>query len=305
MLLEWVNEEERLDRRSVYDKASTSEKKMADLLRCEPADITTKTLQKRRWRARLLELMLRFDYVRPDFKRLGTKLGFNVKLQIEKIRTKWPVAVLSHEQLAVACFQGLKEFETLPGNRKPYVHSALKRIKFFCGHRAHWVELLATRNLSVVKYSKISSLTCTQCSNTFKTTINPSTIMGIICRICSPNMSVGATDVLNTLVEYNISFELEKSYDDLRAKKTGALLRYDFYLPDYNMFIEYDGEDHYKPRYYSSILKEEAERLFNEGITRDNQKNRYAKKHKITLLRIPYWEKNVRDVVIKSLNIIT
>lgn len=44
----------------------------------------------------------------------------------------------------------------------------------------------------------------------------------------------------------NVSFEKEKTFIDCVNPKTNFLLRFDFYLPDYNIIIEYDGEQHFK-----------------------------------------------------------
>ena len=69
---------------------------------------------------------------------------------------------------------------------------------------------------------------------------------------------------------------------------------YDFYLPDYNTFIEYDGEQHFLLRSF-----------FNKGDTfetrrgRDLEKNKYAKDNDISLLRIPYWLKDEISYILK------
>lgn len=45
---------------------------------------------------------------------------------------------------------------------------------------------------------------------------------------------------------------MQKTYPDLKDK---LLLRYDFYLPDYNILIEHQGEGHFgKGKYYSEEL---------------------------------------------------
>jgi len=47
-------------------------------------------------------------------------------------------------------------------------------------------------------------------------------------------------DCLNLL---NINFQKQKTFDDLKYIRH---LKFDFYLPDYNCCIEYDGEQHFK-----------------------------------------------------------
>lgn len=74
--------------------------------------------------------------------------------------------------------------------------------------------------------------------------------------------------------------------------------RFDFYLPDYNLFIEYDGQQHYYPVTFCSQTKEEAEKNFIKTQERDAIKNKYCEDNNINLLRIPYWEsKNIETIV--------
>ena len=59
--------------------------------------------------------------------------------------------------------------------------------------------------------------------------------------------------------------------------------RYDFYLPDFNLLIERDGEQHYQEH-----------RLFNkislkENIVNDKYKTKLAKDAGFKITRIPYW----------------
>lgn len=58
-------------------------------------------------------------------------------------------------------------------------------------------------------------------------------------------------------------------------------LPFDFYLPDTNILIEYDGIQHYDKdnRFYSEQLE-----------INDNIKTNYCIDNKIKLIRIPYWD---------------
>lgn len=80
----------------------------------------------------------------------------------------------------------------------------------------------------------------------------------------------------------------------------GNMYRFDFYLPRYNLFIEYDGEQHYKPVRFHTQSNEEMERTFEETQRRDKIKNRYCEDNDINLLRIPYWEKENIETIINS-----
>ena len=87
------------------------------------------------------------------------------------------------------------------------------------------------------------------------------------------------------LKDNNLTFIPEKTFSDCINPKTNAKLRFDFYLPDYNCCIEYDGEQHFKG-WYNSV-----DSLQNIQY-RDNIKNKYCKENGILLIRIPYWDKD-------------
>ena len=71
---------------------------------------------------------------------------------------------------------------------------------------------------------------------------------------------------------------------------------FDFYLPQYNICIEYDGEFHYK-------MIMEYDEFINQKI-RDTIKTVYCKENNIKLIRIPYWEfNNIENILIKELNL--
>lgn len=76
--------------------------------------------------------------------------------------------------------------------------------------------------------------------------------------------------------------------------------RFDFYLPQYNLFIEYDGEQHYKPVKYYNQSDEEVEKNFKKTQEHDKIKNLYCEENNINLLRIPYWEKENIETIINS-----
>lgn len=93
-------------------------------------------------------------------------------------------------------------------------------------------------------------------------------------------VSKGEQKICEILEENNIKFEREKIFKDFISNKNNQHYRYDFYLPDYNVLIEYDGEHHYKKSFENG--------RYEETIENDEIKNQYAKKHDIKLIRIPY-----------------
>lgn len=69
-------------------------------------------------------------------------------------------------------------------------------------------------------------------------------------------------------------------------------LPFDFYLPKYNICIEYDGVQHFKPVNFGGISDECAMINFKQTQLHDNIKTKYCTQHGIILIRISYLEKN-------------
>lgn len=100
---------------------------------------------------------------------------------------------------------------------------------------------------------------------------------------CGCIKSKGEWIIANILEENNISFEKQKSFDDLRNLVHGVP-RFDFFIPNGNYLIEYDGEQHFVHTNLGWNDKEHFEKVQE----RDKLKNEYCKKNKIPLIRIPY-----------------
>lgn len=95
------------------------------------------------------------------------------------------------------------------------------------------------------------------------------------------NYSLGEKNIEEVLKTNNIKYFSEYKFQDL------GLYRYDFYLPDYNRLIEFDGRQHfYEEKLWSS--KETLE----ERQKKDSIKNQYAFSKNISLVRIPYTERD-------------
>lgn len=62
-------------------------------------------------------------------------------------------------------------------------------------------------------------------------------------------------------------------------------IHFDFYLPEENICIEFDGEQHFRPIDYFG-----GENTFKLTQKRDKIKNKYCKNNNIKLLRIKYDE---------------
>lgn len=100
--------------------------------------------------------------------------------------------------------------------------------------------------------------------------------------------SLGEMKIRNLLIENQLSFETQKTFNTCRFKETNALAKFDFYLPDFNILIEYDGIQHYTYRLNGWNTQENFEKIQK----RDDYKNKWCKKNNIPLIRIPYTDYN-------------
>lgn len=114
------------------------------------------------------------------------------------------------------------------------------------------------------------------------------------CPYC--NIAKGEKEISDFLLQHNIKFDLHHSYDDLVGVGNGKL-SYDFYLYDYNLLIEFQGEQHEHP-----IDIFGGEEQFAIQQEHDRRKRNYAQNHNIDLLEIWYYEfKNIESVLTNRL----
>lgn len=116
--------------------------------------------------------------------------------------------------------------------------------------------------------------------------------------------SRGETKIQILLVKHGIKYKKNKTFDGL-VGVGGKKLSYDFYLPQYNTLIEYDGEFHYIPiKLSESMTDDQAIKNFEKQKRHDNLKTNYALKNKINLIRIPYMNyEDVNEILTEKLNL--
>lgn len=106
------------------------------------------------------------------------------------------------------------------------------------------------------------------------------------CPIC--NNSKGERDIRIFLEEHNINYETQKKFENC---KNIFALPFDFYLTDYNVCIEYDGEQHFRPMGFSG-----GKSGFERVRVNDKIKNNFCNENEIKLIRIKFTE-NVLDIL--------
>lgn len=113
------------------------------------------------------------------------------------------------------------------------------------------------------------------------------------CPRCFRKISKGEQKISSILKKENINFISQKSLDLDDDKKR---YKFDFFLPGFNLAIEYNGEQHYKEKcgFFDGLEKTKK---------RDDIKKEYCKNHNIDLFIIPYWElNNIETILISKLN---
>ena len=93
------------------------------------------------------------------------------------------------------------------------------------------------------------------------------------------------------LESINIDFIPQKVFSDCKNKNNTCYLYFDFYLPYYNMIVEYDGQQHFEP-----IKIWGGEEKLKRQQENDEIKNQYCKNNNINLVRIPY-TKNKEEII--------
>lgn len=107
---------------------------------------------------------------------------------------------------------------------------------------------------------------------------------------CRRTLSKGAEKIKALLLEHNINFVQEKTFETCRFPDSNQPARFDFYLPDQNIIIEYDGEQHF---FYTNHAWDTKEH-FEYTQRHDNYKTEWCKNKNIKLIRIPYYDyKNI------------
>lgn len=107
--------------------------------------------------------------------------------------------------------------------------------------------------------------------------------------------SFGEEKIEVFLKEKNIKFIIQHivKNDNLFCFNERFLV--DFYLPDYNTFIEFNGAQHYKPVKWFG-----GEEKFKQQQERDYALRQYCNEHKIKLIEIPYTELNNLETILKK-----
>ena len=117
------------------------------------------------------------------------------------------------------------------------------------------------------------------------------------CPLCKESHGERAIRVF--LEGHNIKYETQK---EIKGCKDIHNLRFDFYLSQYNLCIEFQGKQHYNPSFFISIKKDEEKGLqdFKKLQKRDEIKRQFCKENGIKLLEITYKEEKKIDEILSK-----
>lgn len=108
--------------------------------------------------------------------------------------------------------------------------------------------------------------------------------------------SKGENKIEKVLNELNIQYVNQYRFKDCKYK---YMLPFDFYLPKYNLCIEYDGQQHFEEGRFGYSKSD-----FEELKLKDQIKTNYCLDNNIKLIRIPYWEfDNIENILKTTFNL--
>lgn len=105
--------------------------------------------------------------------------------------------------------------------------------------------------------------------------------------------------IADILKEESILFETQFRFKNCKNIRQ---LPFDFYLPDYNVVIEYDGKQHFEPIDFFG-----GDVGFQKRKNNDSIKNEFCKANNIQLIRIPYTssKEDIHKIIISIKNPVT
>jgi hypothetical protein len=178
--------------------------------------------------------------------------------------------------------------------RNPYI---IKNIKLFCKLNSLPFELIS--NKYVNRYEdlewKCTNKTCREIIYRSWSNMRKSPRC-FVCFDYDNEISLGEKEVKNILLKYNMFFTQQHKFKNCINKRS---LSFDFYIEHYNMAIEYQGQQHYKP-----IDIFGGEERFKQQQINDQIKRKYCEENNVKLLEIPYWDFNkIEEILIKELGL--
>lgn len=109
-------------------------------------------------------------------------------------------------------------------------------------------------------------------------------------------VSKGEKTIAQYLDNNNVAYTQEQTFKNCVNGKNN-LLRFDFYLEQFNLLIEYQGQHHYAP-----VNKYRRAKIVHEStVIHDKIKEDFADTHQINLIKIDYRNYNKIEEILSEL----
>lgn len=164
-------------------------------------------------------------------------------------------------------------------NKKYYVYN----VNNYCKLNNLEVECI---DLDDTQYSRQALKFRCACGNEFVTSITSFQSGKIRCEKCAKSISRYEEKFKQFLLDNNIEYIYQYSINQCRDVLP---LPFDFYIKDYDVLVEIDGEGHYHPCNFNQISHEDAEATYKVTKKHDEIKTAYCVNNNIRLLRLPYY----------------
>lgn len=137
---------------------------------------------------------------------------------------------------------------------------------------------------------------CGSCNNVFTTSLGSFIAGNGKCAACYQQYSRGENKIAEVLNKYNVKHIRQMKFDDCRDKN---VLPFDFYLPEHNCLIEFQGKQHYESVEYFG-----GQEYLEYVQKHDKIKKEYANNNNIDIFYIDYLQKNdIEEILVTKFNL--
>ena len=240
----------------------------------------------------------------------NTRIDFEkIKEQVESegYKFKFPTQYETKESMCTLICPNNHEWNTTIQNFDHYKCPYCNAEKRFKDALNKLKEYLLSIKYTFVKYEFSEESTCFTrgyvtyiCNNGHKHKVAVGSLYGgKRCAYCSTTK--GEEKIIEFLEKNNIKYFYNKRYFKDLIGTGGARLKPDFIIEDKRIWIEYDGIGHFEPVDFAGKGEDWALETFNILKTHDNLKNKYAEKNNWKLIRIPYWDFDKIEEILKEI----
>ena len=175
-------------------------------------------------------------------------------------------------------------------------NNRLNNKKYYPGAKFGFIELLEPLNTTDAYNYAQWKCKCWVCGKNFITSTKR---LNQGQKACCITNSLGEEIIKDLLNKNNIEFISQYTSHSCKFPDTNVVARFDFYIPNDNYIIEFDGAQHF----IQSTGIYNNPQQFQYTQEHDKIKNEWCKINNIPLIRIPYWhidELNIKDLLLET-----